>query len=84
MSARSSRLEVVTNRSPGVDGKTHFVRLCAGNGAILMTSETYGNRAKARRAAKTIGRALQVISEQSEDRPPFLEVEETSGSDQVG
>lgn len=46
----------------GVDGK-HHVRIVAGNGEIVLASETYSRREDAERAARTLASVRIVFEE---------------------
>lgn len=49
----------------------HYVRLCSGNGSILMTSEGYSARNNARRAARAVSRiagGLPILTLDSEGK----------------
>lgn len=57
--ARPLRLQVFPGADVTDTGVAHYVRLCGGNGEILMSSEPYAKKANALRAARSLQRRFR-------------------------
>lgn len=81
--SRNARIELVpaeitvgteTRRARATE--SHYLRLVAGNGQVLATSELYANKANAKRAVAAFRKAAaQVSFAEAHGRPAYVEVD---------